>query len=621
MTVLEGRNATNRTSLLKALMAVLGSDDISLKGDADEGRVELTLDDRQFTRSLERTNGNVISGGNPYLDNSTVADLFAFLIESNDARRAVARSDDLRELIMEPVDTEQIHREIRDLEDEKQRLDDEIDELDSLKADLPGLERERNRLESEIETKRERLADKEAELDSTDKEVTDSRKEKAELEDRLAELRTIRTTLEDVRANIETEEASLTALREERRVVEADLGELGEHPSEDVEELDSRMTRLRKRKQRLESEVNQLQSTIQFNEEMLGDEAERTAGAWVDVSEEGKDEPVTDQLVVDEETVHCWTCGSTTQRDQIEATLDQLRELRRDKLDNSRSIQDEIDELADDKDRLESQRRRRDELDARLDEIATEVDERTQRLEELGGRRESLTEEIGNLEVEIESLEEQEYSDVLDLHREANQLEFELGQLKDELSEFTSEIEQIENRLGDENDLLTRRDAVQNELESLRTRIGRVEKEAVVEFNEHMEAVLDTLDYNNLERIWIEQTEQEVKQGRRTDTKNTFDLHIVRQSDTGTAYEDTVDHLSESEREVTGLIFALAGYLVHEVHEELPIIILDSLEAIDSQRISALVEYLEQYTDYLLVALLPEDASALDSSYSRVRKI
>jgi len=602
-------------------MAVLGSDDISLKGDADEGRVELTLDDRQFTRSLERTNGNVISGGNPYLDNSTVADLFAFLIESNDARRAVARSDDLRELIMEPVDTEQIHREIRDLEDEKQRLDDEIDELDSLKADLPGLERERNRLESEIETKRERLADKEAELDSTDKEVTDSRKEKAELEDRLAELRTIRTTLEDVRANIETEEASLTALREERRVVEADLGELGEHPSEDVEELDSRMTRLRKRKQRLESEVNQLQSTIQFNEEMLGDEAERTAGAWVDVSEEGKDEPVTDQLVVDEETVHCWTCGSTTQRDQIEATLDQLRELRRDKLDNSRSIQDEIDELADDKDRLESQRRRRDELDARLDEIATEVDERTQRLEELGGRRESLTEEIGNLEVEIESLEEQEYSDVLDLHREANQLEFELGQLKDELSEFTSEIEQIENRLGDENDLLTRRDAVQNELESLRTRIGRVEKEAVVEFNEHMEAVLDTLDYNNLERIWIEQTEQEVKQGRRTDTKNTFDLHIVRQSDTGTAYEDTVDHLSESEREVTGLIFALAGYLVHEVHEELPIIILDSLEAIDSQRISALVEYLEQYTDYLLVALLPEDASALDSSYSRVRKI
>jgi len=28
--------------------------------------------------------------------------------------------------------------------------------------------------------------------------------------------------------------------------------------------------------------------------------------------------------------------------------------------------------------------------------------------------------------------------------------------------------------------------------------------------------------------------------------------------------------LSESEREVTGLVFALAGYLVHDVHETVP---------------------------------------------------
>jgi len=48
---------------------------------------------------------------------------------------------------------------------------------------------------------------------------------------------------------------------------------------------------------------------------------------------------------------------------------------------------------------------------------------------------------------------------------------------------------------------------------------------------------------------------------------------------------------------------------------------LDSLEAIDSERISALVDYMKEYTDYLVVALLKEDAAALDESYTRITDI
>ncbi|MFB6270837.1 MAG: chromosome segregation protein SMC, partial [Halobacterium sp.] len=100
--------------------------------------------------------------------------------------------------------------------------------------------------------------------------------------------------------------------------------------------------------------------------------------------------------------------------------------------------------------------------------------------------------------------------------------------------------------------------------------------------------------------------------GRRTVEDAEFDLHVVRASEDGTAYEDTVDHLSESEREVTGLVFALAGYLVHEVYDEVPFMLLDSLEAIDSDRIATLVDYVGEYADFLVVALLPEDAQAVD---------
>ncbi len=53
VTVLAGRNATNRTSLLRAVMSVLGSDDVSVKADADEAYVELFLDVEVYTRTLQ----------------------------------------------------------------------------------------------------------------------------------------------------------------------------------------------------------------------------------------------------------------------------------------------------------------------------------------------------------------------------------------------------------------------------------------------------------------------------------------------------------------------------------------------------------------------------------------
>jgi len=161
-----------------------------------------------------------------------------------------------------------------------------------------------------------------------------------------------------------------------------------------------------------------------------------------------------------------------------------------------------------------------------------------------------------------------------------------------------------------------------DELEECRTRIDQIGADAVEEFNTHMEAILDVLGYDNLERIWIERLEQTVRQGREKVTTTVFELHVVRSTESGAAYEDTVAHLSESEREVTGLVFfALAGYLVHDVHEEVPFMLLDSLEAIDSDRIAALVDYLSEYASYLVVALLPEDAQALDDDYTRITDI
>jgi DNA repair exonuclease SbcCD ATPase subunit len=616
VTALAGRNATNRTSLLQAIMAALGSDRASLKADADEGSVTLTVGDETYTRRLKRRGSTIVTEGDPYLTDATLADLFAFLLESNEARQAVARGDDLRELIMRPIDTEAIQEEIRNLEQEKREVDNEISSLDSLDGRLPELERKRTSLKEQIEEKRADLEEKEREIEEADANVEQTRDDRDELESRLDDLKEARSNLEDVRYDIDAEGESIDALRSERDELATEREDIPEE-IDGSEEIEAQIADLRDRMQRLDSSVNQLQTVIQFNEDMLEGTSADVAAALRDGDGAGS---VTDALV-ESDTVVCWTCGTEVETEQIEETVDRLRSLRRDKLDQRNDLRGEIDDLESERDELEQLDRRREELEDRIQSIDAELDRRRDRRESLKEERENLTERVEALESEVEELESRDYGDVLERHREANQLEFEIGRLENDLEDTEDEIESVESRLGERDELEARREEIADELADLRTRIERIESEAIEEFNTHMDTVLDILDYRNLDRIWIERTEQTVREGRRKVQKSMFDMHIIRSTADGATYEDTIDHLSESEREVTGLVFALAGYLVHDVHERVPFILLDSLEAIDSGRIAQLVDYISEYAEYTVAALLPEDAAALDDDYERVREI
>ncbi|KTG07759.1 chromosome segregation protein SMC [Haloprofundus marisrubri] len=620
ITVLAGRNATNRTSFLQAIMATMGSERVSLKGDADEGHVELELGDELYTRTLTRTGGGVSTSGDPFLDDDAdVADLFAFLLGNNEARRAVTQNVDLREIIMRPVDTDAIHRNISELETEKSRLDDRIDELQALKRDLPELETERTRLREELDAKREELAAKEAEIDDHSSDVDESREEKRELEAKLDELRDRRAALETVRSDIDLEQESIESLTREQRELEDELADLDDDTDETDGNIDHRIDQLRERKQRLSSEVSELQNVLKFNEEMLEDGA--VTATLSSENDSGVDSGAVTDKLVDDDTVVCWTCGSNVDRENIEGTLDQLRALRKEKLSTVRDIEDDLSELRAQKKKREKKRKRAETLRAKRRRVEDELDRREETLSEKREKRDELGEEVEALEETVDSLESEDFGEILDLHKEANELEFELRRLESSLESVESDITDIEEELAEERRLDDERERIADELTDLRTRIEQIETQAISEFNEHMDAVLGILEYANIERIWIERVERRVREGRRKVDKAAFELHIVRSTESGTTYEDTVDHLSESEQEVTGLIFALAGYLVHDLYETVPFMLLDSLEAIDSDRIARLVDYLSDYAEFLVVALLPEDAQAIENEDARVSEI
>jgi len=412
---------------------------------------------------------------------------------------------------------------------------------------------------------------------------------------------------------LETEQDSLESLRAEQRKVESDYEELPETSAGDLEELESRIERLRK-KQELESKLNELQSVIGFNQERLEDGAEEFMEAV-----EGDSEAVTDELLPDE-MVTCWTCGSEVDADQIETTIEKLRNLSQETIGEINDLESDLEEAMSERRELQTQQRERERLERQQHELKDEFEKTEARIKTLSERRDELRDEIEAIEEEVEPLENDAYGEILDLHKKANQLEYDLGTLENDLERVEENIATIEGRLNEEDELEARREELDDEIQELRMKIERIKQQAIEAFNEHMEAMLEVLEYEtSYESGWS--GPKLSREGHRKRTKGVFDLHIVRQTDSGATYEDRVENLSESERGVTGLIFALAGYLAHEVYETVPFMLLDSLEAIDTHRIAVPVEYLEEYSEYLVVVLLPEDANALDGAYRRVEEI
>ena len=614
VTILTGRNATHKTSLLQAIMAGLGSTNVSLKSDADSGSVTIDIGNETARVELSRNNGEVRFRGDPYRDDTELADLFAFLLGSNETRRTVKMSGDLRDIVMRPVDTDAIQTKISRLQSEKAEITKRIERESDLQTELSDLTRRRGELEAEIKAARERLEAKREDLENRSEDTSQVRAEDTELDAKLEELQERRSEFETVQFRIDSQRESLDSLRAEREELIETKSQLPDDVTTDIEEIRTKVSRLRSQKQRLETDLSSLQDVIQFNKKMLGGDNEEIGRALRDG---GDREAVTDQLVETEETV-CWTCGTPVARARIRETVDALRELRGEKYDTQQRIDEELSELIDERSTIERRQDRRENVEENISEVEAEIDTRKAIIDELEAERKQLQADIERLETEVEQLEREGVSEILELEREINELEFEISRLEDDREDVTARIEDVESQLEELSELRERREELSEQLTGLRTRIDRTEERAVGEFNEHMEAVLDILEYENLDRIWIDRIEEDTRRDRRNDTKTMFQLHVVRRTEDGVSYNDEFENLSESEREVTALVFALAGYLVHDVHEVVPFILLDSLDAIDAKRIDALLDYLADYVEYLVATLLPEDAKAVDDSYQFV---
>jgi uncharacterized coiled-coil DUF342 family protein len=593
--VLVGRNVTNRTSFLRAITAVFGSEHVPLKANADHGRVELELDGETHVRTLRRRNGDVVTDGTPYSDAPEAASLFAFLLQSNEARQAVTPDADLRDLIMRPVNTEAIRSEIASLEAEKSEIIDELERLDALASDLSDLEAERQTLQNRIAEKKESLERVERETEAIDVEA-ETEDARNRLEECLAELHDQHASLEEVRYQMGDARQHIGALRKEREECESRLEEL---VPADADNLEDAIENCRDRTTSIETVVNELETAISLTESVVDGDAADVVEMVRKLPDDTDDQDTDDTV--------CWACGNEAPRADVEQSLDGLRTLHREKLSEQG---DSLIELSN----LKEYRAERNVLRDRLEAIEEERVEREEELTDLREWRRALNGEVANLRSEIDDLPVRNLGDLVDRHKEADELEFEIERLQDDLTDVSERIADIKKQLEERDAVEARRNTVRENLTKVRNRLDRVETEAVDQFNTHVAAVLERLEYDTLERVWLERSPSD-------DDTSTFTLKILRSTGDVMTHHDRIEHLSESEREVIGVIFALTGYIVHDVCETAPFVLLDSIEAIDSDRIASLVEYLAEYTRYLVVALQNDDVDALDTDYHCVTDI
>lgn len=598
VTVFTGRNATNRTSLFRAISGALGGTGGILKRDAESGSVSLAIDGERYTRRYTREGGSVRTHGTPFTDEQELVDLFVCLLEDNSIRRAVRAGEDLSELLLAPLDTDKLESKVVTLQSERDQIDERLNEIEREQKRLPKLEEQRrerrtqlDEIESELETVREHI-------EPIGGDVVDGDQAEAVI----ADLEQTQTELERTESEIGTQRNIREGLRADLVDVREELSELDVR-KEKLSELDHEIDRLQGRESTLSATINELSTILKQNKGMVtSDDAA--------VRELAIENDTLSELDLMGQSIECWTCGSRVERRAIADRLEDIEELVEAKRADQKQLREILSERKSHRESIRREAQRHQKLKERQAELERELQRRADAIEELTSETEALRDEIAEHKAELESMEEVTDSEKFGEYERLSELEYERGRIEQELQDIEDDINEVEYLLGKHEDLEARREDLTEQIRSLRSRVEELEKTVVDTFNTHMESVLERLAYENVERVWVER--------RKMRGETTFDLHIIREDESGTAYEDAVDHLSESEREVVGLIVALTGYLTYDIQKTVPIILLDSLEAIDGTRIAELIDHFRSHTDYLLLALLEEDAAALPDSYDRV---
>lgn len=577
VTLVAGPNASNKTSLLKALAFALGSDDVPIRSGATRAEVTLSYDGRSITRTAERTDTGTAISGEPWImaDDSDALASFAALLEFNPLRSAIRNGRSFEQSLKEPLDLETLKAERSSKMADKRRLQEELAELEDLDSDL-------ERTREDLSAKRDRIAELEDELQT----LREERSESVETDDELEKLREERAELagerDTQRRQVENTEDAIDRLERRRdeiatRIEDAEA-RIGDY---DVESMQSEKENLERQVAEREDRLDVLQSVLTANREMHNSDFTGVVGR---------------ERSLAGDTFTCWACGQPAQAEDFEDTLDELVDLveqDQSELENYRpriqEIESRLAEARDVESTLRDLRAQRQDVESTISEREASLETQRERLRDVESRLRDLSEQIEGYEREQADVES-------DAARRIEDVRVKIQTARNDVERLKDRREELERRLAERDELEEEIDELRSEITALTDQIENTEREIRTSFNETMDDLVSLLEFERVQRIWLD---------------GDFELVIAREAD-GSVQHESVDHLAESERELIGLVLGLAGYLTYDLQDQAPILALDSLGAFDAARAQRLIEYVGDVADVVLAAVHPDWAAELE---------
>lgn len=545
MNAVRASNWQGKSSFLTAIETAFGTE-TSLTEGQDHGHVKLEINDTTYAVDLTRTNGTITRSGDPYLTDDVdrvCADLFAFLDETNEVRQAVHMGENLENILTRPLDFENIDEQITDLKAERKQVEAELDRAQNATDRLPRLQEKVTKLESQLEDLQEEWDELDHES-STDSDARD-------------ELSNLRARLQKTKTDINRYETTADRVEDELEEKKKELETLDVPTHEDLED---ELEGLQTDHNEIERDKELLQSIYEVNQRVL---EEDRLSLLTDVSHD----MLSDQLA-------CWVCGNETSREEIEAQLDSISDRLNSLRDQESTLRNKVNKLQEKQQTVRDAERKERDLRDRIGELESQLDDAQTNLE-------SAREQKASLEAQIDELEDQ----VSETEDHATDLQSEIKYTEAELEDARDELETVESEASQRDILKEELESLRSEVKELRTRKERVKRNTRDAFDSALSDILTRFDVG-------------FETARLTDN---FDLIVARGG-----REASLDALSEGERELLGIIAALAGHEAFDVADRVPVMLLDGHTSLDDTNIHHLVDYLFERVDVLVLSAFPE---------------